>query len=186
MWVWYHYIGGDCRLRLECYVTCTIRRQTSCHSELMGWCVTSEMRAKIRAADWRRATGISAGGEEPCGGGSRGGLESVRFVVLRRNIRVIRWTIGFGQSCSVESSERWCKRNLCQLRGLSALSGEQFPPTLCRWCGRGGRGGSLYCWINDLTVTRSCFCWFPSLLGFATYSLTYIISPSSERDISIS
>ena len=40
------------------------------------------MRAKIRAADWRRATGISAGGEEPCGGGSRGGLESLRFGTL--------------------------------------------------------------------------------------------------------
>ena len=36
--------------------------------DVPGWCVTSEMRAKIRAADWRRATGISAGREEPCGG----------------------------------------------------------------------------------------------------------------------
>ena len=52
------------------------------------------MRAKIRAADWRRATGISAGGEEPCGGGSRGSLESVRFGTLNEKyyeeIRVIR------------------------------------------------------------------------------------------------
>ena len=31
--------------------------------------MTSEVRAKIGAADWRRATGISAGGEEPRGGG---------------------------------------------------------------------------------------------------------------------
>ena len=38
------------------------------------------MRAKIRAADWRRATGISAGEKEPCagaaaaaGGGGGGG-----------------------------------------------------------------------------------------------------------------
>ena len=30
--------------------------------------MTSEMRTKITAADWRRATGISAGGKEPCGG----------------------------------------------------------------------------------------------------------------------
>ena len=48
--------------------------------------MTSEVRAKIGAADWRRATGISAGGEEPRGGGggggSRGGWQSVRFGTL--------------------------------------------------------------------------------------------------------
>ena len=61
MWVWYHYIGGDYRLRLNCCVTCTMWRQTSCHGELMGWCVTSEMRAKIRPADWRRAPKMTGG-----------------------------------------------------------------------------------------------------------------------------
>ena len=40
------------------------------------------MRAKIRAANWHRATEIPAGGKEPCGGGSRGGLEFVRFGTL--------------------------------------------------------------------------------------------------------
>ena len=41
--------------------------------------MTSEVRAKIGAADWRRATWISAGEEEPREGGSRGGLRAVRF-----------------------------------------------------------------------------------------------------------
>ena len=41
--------------------------------------MTSEVHAKIGAADWRRATGISAGEEEPGEGGNHGGLEPVRF-----------------------------------------------------------------------------------------------------------
>ena len=32
-----------------------------------------------------------------------------------------------------------CKYDACQLHGLSALSGEQFPPTLC---GRVGEAGA--------------------------------------------
>ena len=47
-----------------------------------------------------------------------------------------------------------------------ALWGSRFPPTLCQWC---GRGRSRYYWIKDLTVTRSCFCWFPSPLESATF-----------------
>ena len=51
-------------------------------SDMFALGVTSEMCAKIRAADWRRAMEISAGGKEPCGGGSSGGLELVRFGTL--------------------------------------------------------------------------------------------------------
>ena len=32
------------RLRLKCYVTCKMWQQTSCHGELMGWRMTSDMR----------------------------------------------------------------------------------------------------------------------------------------------
>ena len=56
-----------------------------------------------------------------------------------------------------------------------ALWGTKFSPTLCQW---GGRGRSLYYWINDLTVTSSCFCWFPSSLKSATHILFNYICPN--------
>ena len=41
--------------------------------------------------------------------------------------------------CSCETYS--CNYDVCQLRGLSALSGEQFPPTLC---GREGEAAPHY------------------------------------------
>ena len=62
VWVWYHYIGGDYSLRLNIMLLVKCQWQTCCLScKLMGWYVTSEIRAKIRPADWRRASDITGG-----------------------------------------------------------------------------------------------------------------------------
>ena len=63
------------------------------------------------------------------------------------------------------------------------LWGTRFPPTLCQWC---GRGRSLFYWINDLTVTRSCFCCFPPLLNpLHLYLLTLDLSNIALSDLSL-
>ena len=65
MWVCrvlYHYIGWDYRWRLNIMLLVKCQWQTCCLSrKLRGWYVTSEMRSKMRAADWRRASEITGG-----------------------------------------------------------------------------------------------------------------------------
>ena len=53
-------IGGDNSLRLECYVTCTICQQTSCHGNTWDDNVTLDMRTRIRPADWCAARSLPA------------------------------------------------------------------------------------------------------------------------------
>ena len=62
VWVWYHYIWGDYSWHLNIMLLVICHGQTCCLScKLMRWYVTSEMRAKIRPADWRRASKITGG-----------------------------------------------------------------------------------------------------------------------------